>query len=58
MLKRNSTVKLAPQRWQDNAADGSFDVVFTFEEKVFDIVVEGWYIPLLILLLASYGSMI
>ncbi|KAF5469220.1 hypothetical protein F2P56_013309 [Juglans regia] len=40
MLKRNSTVKLAPQRWQDNAADGSFDVVFTFEEKVFDIVVE------------------
>ncbi|KAG2667752.1 hypothetical protein I3843_15G126700 [Carya illinoinensis] len=40
MLKRNSTVKLAPQRWQENAADGSFDVVFTFEEKVFDIVVE------------------
>ncbi|KAK9925703.1 hypothetical protein M0R45_022973 [Rubus argutus] len=40
MLKRNSTVKLAPQRWQDNAADGSFDVVFTFEEKVFDMVVE------------------
>lgn len=42
MLKRNSTVKLAPQRWQDNAADGSFDVVFTFEEKVFDMVLEGW----------------
>ncbi|XVE75509.1 hypothetical protein DITRI_Ditri12bG0099400 [Diplodiscus trichospermus] len=40
MLKRNSSVKLAPQRWQDNAADGSFDVVFTFEEKVFDIVIE------------------
>ncbi|XP_043698900.1 RNA polymerase II subunit A C-terminal domain phosphatase SSU72-like [Telopea speciosissima] len=40
MLKRNSTVKLAPQRWQENAADGSFDVVFTFEEKVFDMVVE------------------
>ncbi|XP_028781491.1 RNA polymerase II subunit A C-terminal domain phosphatase SSU72 [Neltuma alba] len=40
MLKRNSTVKLAPQRWQDNAADGSFDIVFTFEEKVFDMVVE------------------
>ncbi|XP_021801140.1 RNA polymerase II subunit A C-terminal domain phosphatase SSU72 isoform X1 [Prunus avium] len=40
MLKRNSTVKLAPQRWQDNAADGSFDVVFTFEEKVFDMVLE------------------
>lgn len=58
MLKRNSTVKLAPQRWQENAADGSFDVVFTFEEKVFDIVVEGWYITLFILLLASYGSMV
>uniref|UniRef100_A0A2P2IPG2 RNA polymerase II subunit A C-terminal domain phosphatase SSU72 n=2 Tax=Rhizophora mucronata TaxID=61149 RepID=A0A2P2IPG2_RHIMU len=40
MLKRNYGVKLAPQRWQDNAADGSFDVVFTFEEKVFDMVVE------------------
>lgn len=40
MLKRNSSVKLAPQRWQDNAADGSFDVVITFEEKVFDMVVE------------------
>ncbi|KAL6181397.1 hypothetical protein ACLB2K_048052 [Fragaria x ananassa] len=26
MLKRNVAVKLAPQRWQDNAADGSFDV--------------------------------
>uniref|UniRef100_A0A6N2MX31 RNA polymerase II subunit A C-terminal domain phosphatase SSU72 n=1 Tax=Salix viminalis TaxID=40686 RepID=A0A6N2MX31_SALVM len=37
MLKRNSGVKLAPQRWQDNAADGSFTVVLTFEEKVFDM---------------------
>ncbi|KAF2309144.1 hypothetical protein GH714_000813 [Hevea brasiliensis] len=33
MLKRNSSVKLAPQRWQENAADGSFDVVLSFEEK-------------------------
>ncbi|CAN0881854.1 RNA polymerase II subunit A C-terminal domain phosphatase SSU72 [Linum grandiflorum] len=41
MLKRNLSVKLAPQRWQENAADGSFDVVVTFEEKVFDMVVEG-----------------
>ncbi|KAI4347303.1 hypothetical protein L6164_008125 [Bauhinia variegata] len=40
MLKRNLSVKLAPQRWQDNAGDGSFDVVFTFEEKVFDMVIE------------------
>ncbi|XVF75698.1 hypothetical protein PTKIN_Ptkin13bG0207700 [Pterospermum kingtungense] len=40
MLKRNSGVKLAPQRWQDNAADGIFDIVFTFEEKVFDMVIE------------------
>ncbi|XP_021771366.1 RNA polymerase II subunit A C-terminal domain phosphatase SSU72-like [Chenopodium quinoa] len=43
MLKRNSAVKLAPQRWQDNAHDGAFDVVFTFEEKVFDMVVEDLY---------------
>lgn len=44
MLKRNLAVKLAPQRWQENAADGIFDVVFTFEEKVFDMVVEGWFV--------------
>lgn len=41
MLKRNLGVKDAPQRWQDNAADGAFDVVFTFEERVFDMVIEG-----------------
>lgn len=40
MLKRNLGVKLAPQRWQENAADGPFDVVITFEEKVFDLVLE------------------
>ncbi|XP_064978923.1 uncharacterized protein LOC135620147 isoform X1 [Musa acuminata AAA Group] len=40
MLKRNLGVKNAPQRWQDNAADGCFDVVMTFEEKVFDTVIE------------------
>ncbi|KAL5204183.1 hypothetical protein ABZP36_009054 [Zizania latifolia] len=40
MLKRNSTVKAAPQRWQENAGDGPFDVVLTFEEKVFDLVLE------------------
>jgi len=41
MLKGNAAVKLAPQRWQENVADGVFDVVITFEEKVFDMVVEG-----------------
>ncbi|OMO59573.1 RNA polymerase II subunit A [Corchorus olitorius] len=40
MLKRNLGVKLAPQRWQDNAADGSFGIVLTFEEKVFDMVIQ------------------
>ncbi|KAF6162829.1 hypothetical protein GIB67_029098 [Kingdonia uniflora] len=40
MLKRNLGVKLAPQRWQENAGDGIFDVVITFEEKVFDMVLE------------------
>ncbi|OAP15630.1 hypothetical protein AXX17_AT1G68100 [Arabidopsis thaliana] len=40
MIKRNLSVKLAPQRWQDNAGDGVFDVVMTFEEKVFDSVLE------------------
>lgn len=40
MLKRNLAVKHAPQRWQDNADDGPFDVVISFEEKVFDMVIE------------------
>lgn len=44
MLKRNLAVKTAPQRWQENAADGTFDVVLAFEEKVFDMVLEGLYV--------------
>ncbi|XP_037433545.1 RNA polymerase II subunit A C-terminal domain phosphatase SSU72-like [Triticum dicoccoides] len=40
MLKRNISVKLAPQRWQDNAGDGVFDMILTFEERVFGLVVE------------------
>eukprot|EP00897_Mesotaenium_endlicherianum_P009011 jgi/Mesen1/8138/ME000437S07231 len=40
MLRRNMGVKDAPQRWQNNAGDGPFDVVLTFEERVFDIVNE------------------
>lgn len=42
MLKRNLSVKNAPQRWQDNSADGCFDIVMTFEERVFDLVMEGF----------------
>ena len=34
-------MKLAPQRWQDNGGDGVFDMIMTFEERVFDLVVEG-----------------
>ncbi|WJZ87832.1 hypothetical protein VitviT2T_007182 [Vitis vinifera] len=41
MLKRNLSVKTSPQHWQDNATYEPFDLVFTFEEKVFDMVVEG-----------------
>ena len=43
MLRRNLSVKEAPQRWQENAADGVFDVIFTFEGRVFDMVIEGIY---------------
>ncbi|XP_020255100.1 RNA polymerase II subunit A C-terminal domain phosphatase SSU72-like [Asparagus officinalis] len=42
MLKRNMSVKLAPQRWQDNAADGPFDVVLSFEDRVFDAIVDDF----------------
>lgn len=41
MLKRNMSVKTAPQRWQENAEDGCFDVVLCFEDRVFDSVVDG-----------------
>lgn len=41
MLKRNLAVKEAPERWQDSAADGSFDIVVCFEQKVFELVIEG-----------------
>ncbi|ONK56369.1 uncharacterized protein A4U43_C10F7750 [Asparagus officinalis] len=37
MLKRNMSVKLAPQRWQDNVANGPFDVVLSFEDRVSDL---------------------
>ncbi|XP_075480709.1 uncharacterized protein LOC142521390 [Primulina tabacum] len=43
MLKRNVGVKTAPQCWQENASDGVFDVVLTFEEKVFDMIVEDMH---------------
>mgnify|MGYP002389877068 FL=1 len=40
MLMRNSKVKDRPQRFQDEKAQ-HFEIVITFEERVFDIVVEG-----------------
>lgn len=40
MLRRNLAIKEAPQRWQENASDGVFDVVLTFETRVFDMVIE------------------
>ncbi|PWA43901.1 ssu72-like family protein [Artemisia annua] len=45
MLKRDLAVKTAPQHWQENGPDGQFDVVFTFEEKVFDMK-DHWLLPL------------
>ncbi|KAH7288562.1 hypothetical protein KP509_31G031600 [Ceratopteris richardii] len=40
MLRRNLAIKEAPQRWQENAGDGVFDIILTFESRVFDIVIE------------------
>ncbi len=39
MLSRNARVKVAPERWQDERSR-EFDIVITYEERVFDAVVE------------------
>ncbi len=39
MLERNASIKTAPERWQDRP-HVDFDVVVTFEQRVFDRVVE------------------
>lgn len=40
MLERNVLVKLAPERWQTMDRAQAYDVVFTYEERVFSAVVE------------------
>mmetsp|Transcript_16217 Transcript_16217/g.33334 ORF Transcript_16217/g.33334 Transcript_16217/m.33334 type:complete len:194 (+) Transcript_16217:80-661(+) len=40
MLERNVLVKLAPERWQSMDRTQAFDVVFTYEERVFSAVLE------------------
>ena len=39
MLRRNMSIKPAPQRWQDNQEP--FDVVVVFEERLMDNLLEG-----------------
>lgn len=39
MLERNMKIKNAPQRWQEQR--NVFDVIITFEERVFDHIIEG-----------------
>jgi hypothetical protein len=45
LLDRNMKLKAAPERWQDQR--NVFDVVVTFEERVFDSIVEGLLLLLL-----------
>ncbi|EFA83602.1 hypothetical protein PPL_02668 [Heterostelium album PN500] len=39
MLERNQRVKLAPEKWQEEQL-ARFDIVFTFDQRVFDMVVD------------------
>ena len=41
MLERNVKIKEAPERWQDLDRGVVFDVVLTYEERVFDSVLQG-----------------
>eukprot|EP01104_Vermistella_antarctica_P012847 TRINITY_DN3791_c0_g1_i1.p1 TRINITY_DN3791_c0_g1~~TRINITY_DN3791_c0_g1_i1.p1 ORF type:complete len:225 (-),score=62.11 TRINITY_DN3791_c0_g1_i1:132-719(-) len=39
MLKRNKTIKLAPERFQDDE-EHKFDIVITYEDRVFEALLE------------------
>ena len=39
MLERNMQIKRAPERWQETTKH--FDIVITFDQRVYDMVVEG-----------------
>lgn len=44
MLQRDMRVKRAPQRFQDERKINDIDVCICFDERVFDLVLEGKYI--------------
>lgn len=41
MAERNTSIKPHPERWQDTRDIDALDVVFCFQERVFDALVEG-----------------
>jgi hypothetical protein len=41
MLERNMLIKRAPERWQETTKH--FDIVITFDQRVYDMVVEGTF---------------
>lgn len=43
ILKRNKQIKRAPERWQDVDADtvAGYDVVVCYENRIYDLVMEG-----------------
>ena len=44
MLQRGMRVKRAPQRFQDERKINDIDVCICFDERVFDLVLEGKYV--------------
>lgn len=53
MLQRDMRVKRAPQRFQDERKINDIDICICFDERVFDLVLEGSLSSCIVLMIRS-----